>query len=190
MPAMPFLSLWLPVVVAAVVVWIVSALIWMLLGYHAADFRKLPDEEKLRALYGDGRIASGQYVTPYWQDAKGRDDKEFMKRFDEGPVALLVVGRNGAPNMGRNMALSFLFYFVVSFIVAYIARHTLNFGQDSHTVMRITGTIAIAIYALAGIPDSIWFYRPWPVTLKNCFDGVVYGLITGVIFMLLWPAAH
>jgi hypothetical protein len=187
---MPFLSLWLPVVVAAVVVWIVSALIWMLLGYHAADFRKLPDEERLRALYSSGKVAPGQYVTPYWQDAKGRDDKEFMKRFDEGPVALLVVGRNGAPNMGRNMLLSFCFYFVVSFVVAYIARHTLQFGQDGHTVMRVTATIAIAIYALAGVPDSIWFYRPWSVTLKNGFDGVIYGLITGVIFMLLWPAAH
>ncbi|MCU0224496.1 MAG: hypothetical protein MUF27_10605 [Acidobacteria bacterium] len=187
---MPFLSLWLPVVVATVVVWIVSALIWMLLGYHNKDFRKFPDEERFRALYGDGKIAPGQYVTPYWQDAKGKDDKEFMKRFEGGPVGLLVVGRNGQPNMGRNMALSLLFYFVVSFIVAYIARHTLSFTTDSHTVMRVTGTIAVAIYALAGIPDSIWFWRPWSVTLKNCFDGVIYGLVTGATFMLLWPAAH
>ncbi len=187
---MPFLALWLPVVVATVVVWIVSALIWMLLGYHNKDFRKLPDEERFRALYADGKIAPGQYVTPYWYEAKGKDDKEFMKRFEGGPVGMLVVGRNGQPNMGRNMALSLLFYFIVSFVVAYIARHTLSFTTDSHTVMRVTGTIAIAIYALAGIPDSIWFWRPWSVTLKNCFDGVIYGLVTGAIFMLLWPAAH
>lgn len=187
---MPMLSLWLPVVVAAVVVWIASALIWMLLGYHNGDFRKLPDEERFRELYAGGKIAPGQYVTPYWQDARGRDDKEFMKRFDSGPVGLFVAGRNGPPNMGRNMLLSLIFYLVVSFVVAYVARHTLTFGTDGRTVLRITGTIAIAIYALAGVPDSIWFWRPWSVTAKNVVDGIVYGLITGVIFMLLWPAAQ
>lgn len=186
---MPFLSLWLPVVVATIAVWILSALVWMVFGYHNKDFRKLPDEDRIRALFRDAKAGPGQYVTPYWMDAKGKDDKEFMRRFDEGPVGLFVVGRNGPPNMGLNMLRSLVYYFVVTFIVAYIARHTLQFGQDAYTVTRITGTTAIAIYALGGIPDSIWFYRPWPVTLKHIVDGILYGLLTGAVFALLWPAA-
>ncbi len=186
---MPFLSLWLPVVVATVAVWILSAVIWMVLGYHKRDFRKLPDEDRIRALFREAKAGPGQYVTPFWPDAKGREDREFMRRFDEGPVGLFVIGRSGPPAMALNMLRSLIYYFVVSFVVAYIARHTLQFGQDAHTVMRITSTMAIAIYALGGIPDSIWFYRPWPVTARHILDGILYGLVTGATFTLLWPAA-
>jgi hypothetical protein len=38
---MPFGSLWLPVVVSAVAVWLVSAVLHMVLKYHRADHRPL-----------------------------------------------------------------------------------------------------------------------------------------------------
>ena len=42
---MPFGSLWLPVVVSAVAVWLVSAVLHMVLKYHRADFKQLANEE-------------------------------------------------------------------------------------------------------------------------------------------------
>ena len=41
----PILSLWLPILVAAVLVFVASSIIHMALGYHANDYSKLPDEE-------------------------------------------------------------------------------------------------------------------------------------------------
>jgi hypothetical protein len=42
---MPFGSLWLQVVIAAVAVFLLSAIAHMVLKLHKADFRKLPDED-------------------------------------------------------------------------------------------------------------------------------------------------
>jgi len=40
----PYTSLILPIVLSAVIVFVASSIIHMLLGYHKNDFRPLPDE--------------------------------------------------------------------------------------------------------------------------------------------------
>jgi len=44
----PMLSLWLPILLSAFVVFVVSSIIHTVLGYHASDF------EKLRVLHAEG----------------------------------------------------------------------------------------------------------------------------------------
>ena len=46
---MPFGSLWLPVVLSAVAVFVISAILHMVLKYHKRDYRGLPNEEAVRA---------------------------------------------------------------------------------------------------------------------------------------------
>ena len=41
----PLTSLWLPILLSAVVVFAASSIIHMVLPYHRNDFKKLPDEE-------------------------------------------------------------------------------------------------------------------------------------------------
>ncbi len=48
-----------------------------------------------------------------------------VEKFKKGPVALLTIHPSGMPNMGKHLALWFLFNILVSFTAAYIARHTL-----------------------------------------------------------------
>ena len=43
------LSLWLPIVLSAVFVFVLSSVIHMALPWHKGDFKKMPDEEKVRA---------------------------------------------------------------------------------------------------------------------------------------------
>ena len=47
---MPLGSLWLPGVVSAVAVFFLSSLLHMILRYHKADFRPLPDEDAVAGL--------------------------------------------------------------------------------------------------------------------------------------------
>ena len=42
-------SLWLPIVLSAVIVFIASAAVWMLLPHHKGEWKGLPDEEAARA---------------------------------------------------------------------------------------------------------------------------------------------
>jgi hypothetical protein len=48
--------------------------------------------------------------------------------------------------------------------------------------------VAILGYAMGALPDSIWKGQKWSITFKFVFDGVVYGLVTGVTFGWLWPS--
>ena len=40
---------------------------------------------------------------------------------------------------------------------------------------------------MAQFQDSIWYKRKWTTTMKNVFDGLIYGLFTGGIFGAMWP---
>jgi hypothetical protein len=41
--------------------------------------------------------------------------------------------------------------------------------------------------SLAYFSDAIWRMKPWSMTLKRVFDGLVYGLLTDGVFGWLWP---
>src|SRR5437899_7784056 len=90
----------------------------------------------------------------------------------------------------KNLALWFGFSLFVSFVAAYVARHTLHPGDDGMLVMRITGTVAFAGYALSHVSDSIWKGQPWANTVRAVVDGAIYALLTGLTFRLLWHAAY
>jgi hypothetical protein len=53
-------------------------------------------------------------------------------------------------------------------------------------VFRFVGTAGIVAYCAGGIQNVIWFKRRM---ITDLADGIVYGLITGVVFGLLWPGA-
>jgi hypothetical protein len=185
---MPFGSLWLPVVASAVAVWIVSAILHMVLKYHRADYRQLPNEDAVAAALR-GTPAPGHYVLPYCTDMAAMKDPAFQKKYQEGPVAMLSVMRNAPPNMGKSLGLWLLFCFLVSFVVAYVARHTLAPGADGLEVMRLAGTIAFLGYGFGYFQDVIWKGIPWSNSLRALIDAVVYAVVTGLIFRLLWPSA-
>ena len=184
---MPFGSLWLPVVVSAAAVWVVSALMHMAMPHHKSDFSQLPNEDGVGDALRKLSLKPGQYLLPFMRDAAQLKDPEYVKRLNAGPVAMIRIRENGVPKMGGSLIGYFIYCFFVSFSIGYIARHTLHAGDAFMAVFRLTGTVGIAAYALANFPESIWMWRPWGVTIKNVFDAIVYGLLTAATFALLWP---
>jgi len=186
---MPFGSLWLPVLVSAVVVFFVSAILHMVLQYHRADYKPLPGEDAIRDAIGRSAPAPGVYFTPHCKEHKAANEPANKAKFEKGPVALLTVLPNGAPTMGKQLGLWFGLCVVVSFIAAYVARHTLPPGADGMEVMRITGTVVFAAHVVSEASASIWKGQPWSNTFRFMIDGAIYAVLTGVIFRLLWPSA-
>jgi hypothetical protein len=178
--------LWLPVVVAAVAVWIVSAILHMALKYHMADYKKLPDEEAVAAALRKESLAPGLYFLPYAMGSSLKDPA-VVKRFQDGPVGFLTMRKNGPPAFGASLVQWLLLCFLVSFTAAYVARHTLTPATDGLMVLRITATVAFAGYAFGYIQDSIWKGIPWSNSLRGIADAVVYAVVTGLVFRLLWP---
>lgn len=184
---MPFGSLWVPVIVSAVAVFVVSSILHMVLKYHKADYKSVPNEEAVRQALAKGNPAPGIYFTPYCVDMKQMKEPAMKEKFEKGPVAMLTVYPKGAPMLPKHLALWFAFSVFVSFVAAYVARHALHPGDDGMLVMRITGTVAFAGYALSHASDSIWKGQPWANTVRAVVDGAIYALLTGLTFRLLWP---
>ncbi len=173
------MSLWLPIVVSAVIVFIGSALVWMVLPWHKSDFRKTRDEEAVRgALKGS---EPGYYMLPYCMDPAELKNEDVANKYREGPLAYITVIPSGIPSMGPKLVLSFVYYLVVGAICAYMVSRTVP-GADYLHVFRVAGTTAFLAYGVAYLQDSIWFGRPWSLTAKNLFDGLLYGLLTGGTF--------
>lgn len=180
-------SLWLPILLSAVFVWIASALMWTVMPHHKTDWKKLPDEEALRGALKGQNLAPAQYSFPHAPDSAAMKDPEVVRKLQEGPVGVLTIWPSGMPTMGGKMAASFVYYLVVGAIVAYLAGRTVAAGAEYLAVFRVTGTVAWLAYAFGGIPDSIWFGRPWSTTVKILIDGLVYALLTAGVFGWLWP---
>ena len=183
----PILALWLPIVVAAVLVFVVSSFVHMALRYHASDYRPLPKEDETLAALGSAGVTPGFYTFPYCKTPKEMGSPEMVEKYKRGPVGHLTVFPNGAPVMVKFLGLWFGYCLLVGVFIAYLAGRTLTAGTDYLHVFRVTGAVAFMAYGVGQLVNSIWRGQPWSVTVKDVFDGLVYSLVTAGAFGWLWP---
>jgi hypothetical protein len=183
----PLAQLWLPIFLSAALVFIASAIIWTVIGWHNGDWRGLPDEPA--AANAMRSATPGWYMIPFSGKRDAWRDPEFQKRRREGPVAFVTIAQAGDVSMTKQLVQTFIYYLIISIFVAYVGATTLTPGTDYLQVFRVIGTTAILAYAAGHIHESIWFSRPWGVTLRNVIDGVIYGLLTAGVFGWRWPTA-
>jgi hypothetical protein len=181
------MALWLPIVLSAVAVFIVSSIIHMVLRYHNTDFAGVPDQDAVMDALRPFNIPPGDYMLPHAADLKESGTDAYKAKMDKGPVAVMTVMPSGQWTMGQALVLWFVFCLVVGVFVAYISRMTIPAGAEYLLVHRVTGATAFCAYALGALPQSIWYKKKWSATFKTVFDGLVYGLVTGGIFGWLWP---
>ena len=184
----PILSLWLPILVASVLVFVVSSILHMVLNYHHSDYRQLPREEETLAALRSAGVTPGLYHFPYCATPKEMGTPEMMEKLERGPVGLMTILPSGPMAMPKYLVQWFVYSLLVSLFVAYVAGRTLAGGAEYLAVFRVAGTVAFATYGLSQLVDSIWKGQPWSTTFKNVFDGLVYALVTAGAFGWLWPA--
>ena len=178
--------LWLPIVLSAVVVFVASSLIHMLLGYHRSDYHQLPHEDEFMALLRPDNLKPGLYVFPYCTPKEMKSPAK-IEKYKQGPVGHMNIIPNGPPVMPKFLGQWFGFCLLIGFFVAHLAAHTLAVGTEYLTVFRVTGTAAFLAYGLANLSNGIWRGQAWSATAKDVFDGLVYSLLTAGIFGWLWP---
>ena len=180
-------SLLVPIVLSAILVFIASSIIHMVLKYHNKDYSPLPNEDAVRAAMRAGNPPPGQYIIPYCPDMKDMEKPEVKQKYIEGPVGVLNLMRPGVPKMGTYLSQWFVFILVVSFFIAYVAAHSIPTGARYLEVFRVVGAVGFLAYAAGQLPAAIWMGKPWKVAWKEAFDGLVYGLVTAGTFGWLWP---
>ena len=183
----PLAALWLPILVSAVIVFVASSIVHMVLPIHRSDYRKLPKEDDVMAALRAFDIPPGDYLVPCGTGPESMKDPAFIDRMKKGPVALMTFRQPGPPSMGKSLALWFVYCVVVSIFAAYISGRALTSSANYLQVFRFAGCVAFVGYALALWQDTIWFSRAWTTTLKSTIDGFIYGLLTAGTFGWLWP---
>lgn len=181
-------ALWLPIIVSAVMVFLASSLIHMVLGYHANDVRKLPSEEDFAEALRKMNISPGEYAFPHPSNMKEMKSPEFQEKLKKWPGALLTIWSPGQSSMAGSLAQWFVYSIIVSIFAAYVAGRALEPGAPYLAVFRFAGATAFAGYVLGGLQESIWWKRSWSRTLKSAFDGLIYALLTAGTFGWLWPS--
>jgi len=179
-------SLWLPIVLSAVIVFLAGAVIHMAPLWHKSDYPRMPREEDAMNALRPLAIPPGDYFIPRASGMQDMRTAEFKEKMARGPVAVLTVMPNGMIPMNRSLAQWFVFLIVVSLFAAYIAGRTLPVGTPYPRVFQIVSATAFIGYSLALCQLSIWYRRSWSLTLKSALDGLIYGL-TGGVFGWLWP---
>ena len=179
-------ALWLPILLAAVFVFIASSIIHMLLPYHKTNYRQLPDEDKLRASLRSANLTPGLYHFPYCSH-KEMNTPEGKAKFVEGPVGQMVILPNGPVAMPKYLGLWFAYCLLVGFFVAYLAAHTVGHAAPYRHVFRAVGSAAFLAYGVGTLANGIWKGFPWKMVLFETFDGMIYALLTAGTFGWLWP---
>ena len=183
-------QLWLPIVVAAVIVFITSAVIWMAMPWHKKEFEPFADEAGVLAALKKANPAPGQYLIPF-MSAEMRKDKAAMeanqKKIMEGPAGIMYVFPKGRLGMGKMMVQSVIYYLIVNIFLGYIGWHTIGGHPTYLQVFRVIGTVAFMSYFFATVSECIWFGRPWKAQWLQVIDALLMGCMTAGTFGWLWP---
>jgi hypothetical protein len=179
-------ALWLPILLSAVIVFIASSIMHVVLTYHQSDCKQIPDEANVLATLRKVGLERGYYHFPF-SSHKEMKSPATMEKFKLGPVGILTVFPSGPPAMPKFLGLWFAYCLVIGFFVAYLTAHTVAAGANYLVVFRVVGTAAFLAYGLGQISNGIWKGQPWGMTIKEVVDGLIYGMLTAGTFGWLWP---
>jgi hypothetical protein len=145
----PLASLWLPILVSAVIVFVASSILHMVLPIYRSDYRKLPSEDAVMDALRKFNIPPGDYLVPCAGTPKEMNAPGFVEKMTKGPVALMTVMRTGRSSMAVPLAQWFVYCVVVGVFAGYIAGRALPPGARYLSVFRFAGCTAFVGYALA-----------------------------------------
>jgi hypothetical protein len=176
-------TLALPIGLSAVALFFASFLSWMVLQLHKNDWRKLEHEDELMAAAARCQIADGSYMFPACSSQEAQSEA-YKQKYETGPRGVLTILPK--VNMGKNLALTFVYFLVVSFCFGYLASIAFRPGADFISVFRLVFMAGLLTFLAAMVQHAIWFR---PRIVGHVIESVAYAAITAAIFASLWPAA-
>ena len=183
----PLTELWLPILLSAVVVFLASNVMHMVLPHHRNDYGQLPKEDQVMEALRKFAIPPGDYMMPRAAGMAEMKSPAFKEKWKRGPVASMTFMPPDHNFMGVTLVQWFVYCLVVSIFAAYIASRAVGRGAPYLEVSRFASTTAFAGYGLALWQNSIWYRRKWSTTLKANLDSLLYGFLTGGMLGWLWP---
>jgi hypothetical protein len=179
-------ALWLPILISAVAVFVLSSIIHMTPLWHKTDYPRYANEDRVLDALRPLSLPPGDYFMPRPASSAEMRSPEFQEKMKRGSV-LMTVMPPWSGSMAGNLSQWFAYCLVVSVLAAYVAGAALPPGAPAIQICRFAGTTAFIGYTLALWQMSIWYRRAWSMTLKSTLDGVIYAAATCLVLAWLWP---
>lgn len=132
---------------------------------------------------------SGLYYLPWmedWPNASEEEQADYQKRHEEGPVAYLVLQRDGAPVMPPSMmGLELLSNVGAALLVSFLA--LLLTGSRLKRALAIGG-IGLAGWLSISASQTIWFRFPTETLVESGIEQGVGWLLSGLLIAWIVPA--
>lgn len=157
-----------------------------MLSYHLRDYDRLANEEEVMEALERLGVPPGNYPMPLPTTSREMMGPAFMARRARGPIWLNVM----RPFPMRIVLVEWFAYALMAGVfTAYLTGQAFDAGAEPGEVARFAGMVAFGGHSLALWQRSIWYQTKWSRTLRSTFDGLVYGVLTGLTFAWLWPEA-
>ncbi len=180
-------SLWLPIVLSSVFVFVLSSLIHMATPWHKGDYGAVPDQDEVMDALRPFGIPPGDYMLPRPADMSEMRSQAFLEKLKRGQVAVLTVQPNGMFGWEEHGAL------VpvprrrepvrrVRRRAGPAERRALPGGVQIRGRHRDSPGHSLALWQM-----TIWYRRNLGTTIRATVDGLLYALVTAGTFGWLWP---
>lgn len=180
-------SLWLPIVLTAVGVFVASSLVHMVFKWHNPEYWKLGNEDEVRAAIRNGNPKPGLYMLPNCSGPEAMNSPEIVQKFVEGPVGMLTLRPAGKPGMATPLLRWLAFNLAVAAFCAHIATRALPAGAAPTQVFHLVALVSFLTYGGGSVQSGIWMGLPWRAVTKDLLDAIIYGVVAGLLFAWLWP---
>src|SRR5271167_1027669 len=169
----PLASLWMPILISAVIVFLASWIVHMFLPLHRRDFEKLPQEDALLDTLRSMNLASGNYLAPFANTAAQMKQPDYVEKRKRGPAIFLTLAAGPDTGMGKSLLQWFIYLLVISVFIAYVAHHAIHPGTPYLAVFKIVSIAAFMAYGLGHAHQSIWYRQEWRTTVVYFIDGLI-----------------
>ena len=125
----PLITLWLPILLAAMIVFVASAIMHTVLPYHKSDCQQIPDEALVLAALRTAGLKRGYYHFPFTSH-KEMKSPAVIEKYRQGPVGMMTVLPSGPPVMPKFLGMWFPYCLIIGVFVAYLTGHTVAPGAS------------------------------------------------------------
>ncbi|WP_339735104.1 hypothetical protein [uncultured Gimesia sp.] len=177
-------SLLIPIALSAVALFFASFLSWMVFQLHRDDWIKLESEDAFLEAVKNQNIPLGSYMFPGCKSPEEMKSEEYQQKWNDGPCGIMTVFPK--VNMGKKLGLTFLYFLIISFALAYLSTQAIAPGAEFIVVFRFMATAGLLTFLAATVQHAIWFHNR---IIGHVIESILYAVIVGLIFGLMWPAA-
>src|SRR2546430_6390854 len=104
-------ALWLPILISAVAVFVVSSIIHMTPLWHKSDYPRYPNEDRVLDALRPIGMPPGDYLMPRPANPAEMRSPEFKEKMKRGPAVLLTVMPPWSGSMGSQLSQWLLDFF-------------------------------------------------------------------------------